>query len=212
MNNNLSGNFEYFVIDFGGVLYDISHELTFTEFYKLAGNKDNFTSYSINDYLNDELIIQFEKGLIEPVEFRLKVKEKFLIIADNHKFDEAFNATLIKLKPDAINNIKKLKRFGKIYLLSNTNKIHYDHFKNECKELFELFDGLFFSFLNGKRKPERMFFEYLIQNSGLQPQVSLFIDDSIENINAGKKSGFNTLLINEKKSLSDFIHDVENFT
>ncbi|TAL70588.1 MAG: HAD family phosphatase [Bacteroidetes bacterium] len=205
---NSYNNIACFVLDFGGVLYNISHQSTYKAFFSLSKDKEKFNSYKMKEYLNDEFIFRFEKGLISPEEFRYLVKKKFTIDADDTKFDDAFNTTLLGIKSDAIRNVSYLKNKGKVYLLSNTNKIHFNHFKNECKELFDLFDGLFFSHLIGARKPEPEIFNYLSKNTGILPQVSLFIDDSAENVDAALNFGFQTYLVDNTNFLSDLIHNV----
>ncbi|MBI5325396.1 MAG: HAD-IA family hydrolase [Ignavibacteriae bacterium] len=201
-------NIQCFVLDFGGVLYDISHLSTFQAFLSISNNKKKFDIYKMNDYLNDEFVIQFEKGIISKEEFRYKVKNKFSMIIDDKLFDEVFNATLVGLKSDAIQNVKRLKDFGKVFLLSNTNVIHYKYFIKECNELFDLFDGLLFSFLLGNRKPDTEIFNLLSIKTGFNPQCTLFIDDSPENIVAAKQLDYQTFLIDNTNNLSDLFNYV----
>ncbi|MCL5990508.1 MAG: HAD family phosphatase [Bacteroidetes bacterium] len=197
-----------FVLDFGGVLYEINHYAAFQYFFLLSKNPDYFSNDDMKEYLSEKLIIQFEKGLIEPVQFRNKAREKLLLEADDELFDKAFNATLVRLKPEAINCVKQLKNKGKVVLLSNTNEIHYNYFHQECKELLSLFDGLYFSYLLGSRKPEPEIFKILLQNTGFTPNETLFIDDSVENIATAKELGFATYMIDKEHTLSELIHNV----
>ncbi|OGU38418.1 MAG: hypothetical protein A2X61_11510 [Ignavibacteria bacterium GWB2_35_12] len=201
-------NIKNYVLDFGGVLYEINHFASFQDFFLLSKNPELFGDYSMKEYLNDELIIQFEKGLIEPVQFRNKVRGKLLLEAVDELFDKAFNETLIKIKPDAIECVQKLKNKGKVVLLSNTNQIHYEYFQKECEELFSLFDELYFSYLLGARKPEQEIFKILLQKTGFTPNETLFVDDSVENIAVAKDLGFATYMIDGEHSLSDLINNV----
>jgi len=201
-------NVKIFVLDFGGVLYEINHKATFKAFLSLSKYPEKFIDYDLKKYLNDELIVQFEKGLIGDNQFRNKVREKFFIDADDDTFDKAFNATLVKIKDDAINCVKKLKQCGNVVLLSNTNEIHYKYFNKECEELFNLFDELYFSHLIGSRKPESEIFQILLNKTGFASYETLFVDDSIENISTAKDLGFETYIIDEVNSLSDLAHNV----
>jgi putative hydrolase of the HAD superfamily len=44
-----------------------------------------------------------------------------------------------------------------------------------------------------KVKPNRDFFEYVLQDSGIQANESLFIDDGVKNIQTAEDMGFLTL-------------------
>lgn len=205
---NSFNNIINFVLDFGGVLYEINHRATFKAFFELSKNVKKFSNYNMKEYLNDDLIIQFEKGTIEPEQFRKGVREKFQIEADDETFDKAFNATLVRLKPNAVSCVRQLKNKGSVVLLSNTNVIHYDHFHKDCLDLFCLFDELYFSYLLATRKPETEIFKILLQKTGYATNETLFVDDSSENIHAAMELGFETYMIDEEHTLSDFVHNV----
>jgi putative hydrolase of the HAD superfamily len=202
--------FNNYILDFGGVLYEINHKATFDAFFLMTKYPDKFRNYDMKKYLNDELIIRFERGLLSSVDFRKQVMEKFSIDSNVELFDKAFNATLVSLKPDAIDNVRLLKSIGKVYLLSNTNEIHHNHFNNECKELFDLFNGLYFSHILGVRKPDAEIFKILLNRTGINPTETIFVDDSEANIAKAKGLGFETYQVDESHNLSDLIHNVKN--
>jgi putative hydrolase of the HAD superfamily len=85
-----------------------------------------------------------------------------------------------------------------MYLLSNTNIIHYNRFNNMAKEELGV-DGLdlffkksYYSFQMGMRKPSAEIFQFVLNDAGILPQETLFIDDALPNIEAAQKLHFKT--------------------
>ncbi|MCP4550566.1 MAG: HAD-IA family hydrolase [Bacteroidetes bacterium] len=69
----------------------------------------------------------------------------------------------------------------------------------------ELFIRSFFSFNIKLRKPDINVYKHLINEVSINPSETLFIDDTIQNIQAAKKSGLNTYHI--KGELTDLFTD-----
>jgi haloacid dehalogenase superfamily, subfamily IA, variant 3 with third motif having DD or ED len=69
-------------------------------------------------------------------------------------------------------------------------------------------DKAYTSYEIGSVKPDRKIFEFLIQDSGIIPEESLFVDDGINNIEAGKKLGFQTLLTQNKEDWREKIEEI----
>ena len=56
-------------------------------------------------------------------------------------------------------------------------------------------------------KPGMDIFKKMLEDARMQPEETLFIDDSITNIESGKKAGMNTLCVS---NLSDWRKQVDN--
>ena len=81
-----------------------------------------------------------------------------------------------------------------MYVLSNTNPYVMDwadslDFTTERKPLSYYFDKLYLSYRMGCTKPGEEIFRKTLDDAGLIPQETLFIDDSLANVNAGKRMG-----------------------
>ena len=84
--------------------------------------------------------------------------------------------------------IKEIKASGKgLYLLSNFNK----RLRNELHlaPSLLLFDGLVISGEIGMVKPNVEIYEYLLKKHGLDASECLFVDDRLDNIEAGESVG-----------------------
>ena len=94
---------------------------------------------------------------------------------------------------DVIQFIKELKQKYKIYLLSNATSTYVRNvLKNNGIE--NLFCKLYVSADILCAKPDREYFEYVINDLNIPPQNTVFIDDNPLNIAAAKELGINTIL------------------
>ena len=91
----------------------------------------------------------------------------------------------------------KLREKYVVYLLSNTNEIHW---KWTCKNLFpyrtfkveDYFEKTYLSFEMKMAKPEPEIFKAILDDAGIEPEETLFIDDSEINCKAAQNLGIST--------------------
>ena len=105
----------------------------------------------------------------------------------------------------AISWIEELKSKGlKIYYLSNFS----EQARYECSEALDFIqytDGGVFSFDSHLIKPDYEIYRYLLSKYGLQPEESIFIDDTEINIIAASELGFNTVHFKNLKEAQENI-------
>lgn len=197
------------IFDFGGVIIDIDEQLTVNEFIKLGiSNKEKASS---PEFI--ELIRKFEKGIFTPDIFRNKLRDFLDISATDQEIDDAWNALLFDIPQERIEVIEKVKKNYNIFLLSNSNEIHYDLYVRDLQlrfgynEFNDLFDQAYFSFDLHLSKPEEEIYEFVMYQEDLKPEETLFIDDRIENIEAAKKLGFQTYQLIKPERIRDIFKD-----
>ena len=94
--------------------------------------------------------------------------------------------------------LETLRREGyKLYVLSNTNPYVMgwacsEHFSSEGKPLTAYFEKLYLSYQIGCTKPDRRIFEFMLADSKISPEETLFVDDGASNIAAGRELGMYT--------------------
>lgn len=203
MNDKIK-DIENFLIDFGGVLYKIDENRPIINFKKFTKNKNDFKEKIIREIYNEKILTDFQKGKIKSTVFRNELRHRLSIECGNEEFDDAWNSLLISPYPNSINYLKTLKKHGRIFLISNTNEIHFNHFHPECAELFEEFDRCYFSHFTGLHKPETTFYQLVIEENGLNKTKTILIDDSSINIKSARDYGLMTYLIKDK-GLKEFI-------
>jgi len=182
------------IFDFGGVLYKINPYLTIQSFAKFTSDIEKFQQ-ALKSQSYKKHIKEFEKGNLNSNQFRQQMKKEFDLYCNNLEFDNAWNNLLIGIMDFSIPLIEQLKQNYNIYLLSNTNIIHYNHFLPQCRELFALFNKCFFSYKIGSVKPENEIFNYLLARTNINTDETIFIDDSKENIISANELGFQTFLV-----------------
>lgn len=106
---------------------------------------------------------------------------------------------------NTIEVIKELrKRNYKIYLLSNITESSYKYI---CKTINvdELFDGGLFSYEEHMVKPNKEFYEKLINKYNLNKEETIFFDDKEKNIIAANEIGIKAIQFKNVKDIYDNI-------
>ena len=94
--------------------------------------------------------------------------------------------------------LEQIRKHYKIFLMSNSNVIHYDLYVRDLQlrfgyhEFDELFNKSYFSFAEHLEKPDPRFFELILDHEHLLPEETLFIDDTAVNIKVAKSLGIRT--------------------
>lgn len=95
-----------------------------------------------------------------------------------------------------------LKQQRPLYLLSNTNEVHYNHLQKEYN-VARHFSELILSYKVGSAKPEHSIYQEVLRRSGLPAQQCLFVDDLEPNIRAAEELGINTIHFKGVADLKD---------
>lgn len=197
------------IFDFGGVIIDIDANSIVNQMNKMGFEyHDKIKSPAFKKILD-----RFEKGIITASTFRKQVCNYLEIKITDHLFDEIWNSMLFDIPERRINLVKQLKQNYHVYLLSNTNAIHYDMFVRDLqlrfgyREFDNLFDKSFFSFVLHIMKPDPDIFIYICDHYHIIPEESLFIDDTEANLVAARKLGFHTYKINQGERVVELFKD-----
>ena len=201
-------NIKAIIFDLGGVILNIDYDLTIKEFEKL-GVLNSTSYYSKSE--QKKLFNDLEIGKISEKEFISAVKLK-TNNANENQIKHAWNKMLLNLPLERLLFIKSIMYNYQTFLLSNTNSIHISCFKNNLTEtewkIFEsAFNKIYFSYKIGMRKPSVEIFEYVLKENHLQAKNVLFIDDSIQHINAAQKIGIVTHHLKDSEDLTTILTD-----
>lgn len=195
------------IFDFGGVLIEIHHQRTANAFREL-GAKDFTEFYSQNR--QHDIFENFEAGKLDAQSFRDFAKEKLGISeVSNEEFDAAWNALIIGYLPEKMEFLRKIKDQYNIYLLSNTNGIHFDYFSDlyerQMGEPFSHFNQLFkkayYAHLMQLKKPHPTIYETVLKENQLDPKETLYIDDTPAYERGGNAVGMHTFLLKPGQKL-----------
>ena len=188
------------IFDLGGVIINLDMESTYWAFKELAGGQDvplfNYT-------VQHEIFKQFEVGAIDTPTFLHGLKSLIGPSTDAQLIG-AWNAMLLDIPAERVALLKKLKERYRTFLFSNTNHIHFEGFNKILKDahgipnLDPLFEKVYFSHTMGKRKPDVASFLQIINENGLDPAETLFLDDTAGHLEGAKAAGLQTMLVSNE--------------
>lgn len=191
----MSAKIKNVIFDLGGVVLDIDETIVYKELEKMGINVSELARSK--EFVG--VISRFDTGVYTAPTFRKKVKALLgLEKMTDQKFDALWNAMLLDIPRERIEAIEQVKKHYKIFLMSNSNEIHYDLYIRDLQlrfgydEFDKLFNKSYFSFDIHLEKPDPRFFEFLLDHEHILPEETLFIDDTAENIKAAKALGINT--------------------
>lgn len=198
------GSLKNIIFDFGGVLLHIDFKKTHDAFEAL-GIKNAQAHFS--QHHASQLFSRLETGHITPGEFYDLFRKEAGTTLTDLKIRNAWNAMLLEYSKENIHLLHTLAAKYNLYLFSNTNQIHYDWFARLYQKEFpgenleDLFKSAWFSHEKGVRKPDPGVFTHLLQTEGLDASETLFIDDTIGNIEGAAAAGLQTHLLKSPADL-----------
>lgn len=194
------------IFDLGGVLLGIDAQRTIHAFRELGMPeliKPGGWGY------HHQVFLDMEAGKLSNDQFRSGIRELLPQAASDEAIDAAWCAMIIDYFPERIDLLKRLAADYQVYLFSNTNSIHINHFHGLFEKRFghslsDLFVKDYYSSDIGLRKPTLESFEYVLDDAGLRASETLFIDDSDANIEGAKKTGMSTIWLTPESDLLSF--------
>ena len=198
------------IFDLGGVLLDIDYHKTEQAFINLGVTNFN-ELYS--QFHADQFFKAFEKGEVSPDAFIARLKSyKDDLSADDIR--SAWNAMLLDFPAGRLDFLLNLKKKYRIFLLSNTNAVHYEAFQKielnitgDPHGLDDCFEKSYYSHDIGLRKPDREIFEFVLKDSNLVAEETLFIDDTWANVEAANTVGIHGLYLEKPFTIEELLKE-----
>lgn len=196
-------DFKNIIFDLGGVIINLDEQRTIRAFARLSSLPEVAIEKSILQFREYHL---FEKGLISDDQFRNALRREFELDATDEQIDLCMNAMLLDIPVERIKLLKSLNQQA-IFLLSNTNQIHYTRFNKIFKattgeeSLNDCFKRAYYSHLVKMRKPDREIYEMVLEENELVAGETLFLDDNLTNLEGAQSVGISTFQINHPSQL-----------
>lgn len=179
------------VFDLGGVLVNLDFDTCLNAF-QAAG----FTNIGqqVCPFKGNGVFALFEKGEITPEAFREMVRQQTSQSLTDRKIDDMWNLMLLDIPREKLELLLKLRERYMVFLLSNTNKIHWDY---ACEQMFsyhgfridDFFEDTFLSFEMHQAKPDKEIYEQMMKDANILSEETFFIDDSEANCKAASALG-----------------------
>ena len=179
------------VFDLGGVLVDLDFKAAINGLQQagFTNVKEQLLAFDRNGIFQ-----KFELGEITTDEFRTAIRENSTVTLTDEEVDNLWNLMLLEIPREKLELILELRGKYMVYLLSNTNSIHWDYV---CKNAFnyrgfrveDYFEETFLSYKMHLAKPNKAIFEKVLNDANLVAEETLFIDDSEANCKAAQEVG-----------------------
>lgn len=185
------------IFDLGNVFIDVDFQKT----------KETFESYGITDYAAkfgqhhaSPMFQDFETGKLSASEFLNEFRKTFHTELSDEEITKGWNAMLGHFELAKMQWLEEVNKRYKTYLFSNTNILHQLQFEPQFvkeigRPLQDYFLHAYYSHDLGLRKPTVESFEKILSEQNLDPVETLFIDDTIGNIEGAQQAGLSTFFL-----------------
>lgn len=186
------------IFDLGGVLVDLHRQQCLDAFEKIGIQK---VAYYVREGRVEDFFYDSEVGAINREGFCDKVRRNAESNASDEEIVWAWNQLLGEIADDKKEMLLQLKKHFRLFLLSNTNDMHWNYC---CDNLFgyqghgvdDYFEYTYLSYKMHVIKPSPAIFEQVLKESGIKAEETLFVDDSSANCETARELGIHAM--NEK--------------
>jgi len=198
------------IFDFGGVIIDIE-PIRVGQSFRDMGVKNIEKVHELA--VSRGLYLDLEKGLITPAEFRDGMREVSGLKFTDEQIDNAWNSMIVNFPKSRFDLLKQLKNNYNVYLLSNTNAIHYNYFNQYAvnnlgvKCLDDFFTKCFYSHKMKMRKPDPEIYIKMIETGKIKASESLYFDDLEENIFTARELGIFGIIHKPHEEINQYFAD-----
>ena len=199
-------NIENLIFDLGGVILTLD----------MPRAEQHFTALGVNDYNRlfrsgnvSSFFKEYEVGSITDAAFLAELKKLAGLPLADEDLIAAWNAMLGHFPEERIALLNELKNKYRLFLFSNTNALHLTTFRKIYANTFngkvfdDHFEKAYYSHLLRMRKPDKESYEHIIRENDLDPLKTVFIDDSIVNIEGAESAGLKGIHIKPGMSILD---------
>lgn len=192
------------IFDLGGVLINLSPQRTYEAFSKLSGKAMEEIERMAK---GEKEFLYYEMGQMTDADFRSFLRARLSVQANDQEIDKAWNAMLLDLPAQRLDTLQRLKNNYRTFVLSNTNSIHVKAFTKTVEEvsggknLSDFVHRVYYSHDMGLRKPDQIIYDQLIHENSLTPSQTLFLDDTVHNLDGASLAGLQTFHVTNADEL-----------
>lgn len=179
------------IFDLGGVLVKLERQRCIEAFEKVGMDK---VVHYVKEGKVQDLFYDSEIGATDTQEFCDEVRR----LTQNKIADDdivwAWNQLLGEISDEKKECLLQLKKKYRLFLLSNTNEMHWNHCLEEKLNykglgVNDYFERVFLSYEMHQLKPSASIFEQVLQEANLKAEETLFVDDSLANCEGARSVG-----------------------
>lgn len=193
------------IFDLGGVILNIDFARTEQAFEKLG--LPNFSQYITRFHITT-FFKEYEVGGISDAEFIQELRALLPQPVSDQSIIAAWNALLLDFPPERIELLQNLKKQYRLFLLSNTNSLHFQAFQQQLQAqtgflMEDLFEKTYYSHTCHMRKPDATIYELVVKENNLLPAETLFMDDTETNFSGAQEVGLQVIHIKPGQTITE---------
>jgi putative hydrolase of the HAD superfamily len=189
------------VYDFGNVLVDIDFRRVTDTWARHAGMDPDALHRRFH---HGPAYQAYERNEIDAAGYFESLRREGLVLTDE-QFTEGWNAVMGEEIAPTVALVKRLAPRIPQYLLSNTNRVHFDYAAKRYAEALAPLRRLFLSHEMRLRKPERAIFDQVAREIGVEPARILYFDDLAENVEGARAAGMDAVLVGNHDDVSSAV-------
>ena len=176
------------ISDFGGVICSFDYR----RFCQRLAQRIPWTSEEIfAAVFNDRLQVDFETGKLAGPDYHRTVMARLGADIPYAEFYLMYGDIFSEI-PATGDLLRRLHARYPLYLLSDTNEIHFGYVQKTVATL-QLFDEFVLSYQVGAVKPDPRIYQDVLRRSGLPAEACLFVDDRSVNVDGAKRLGIHAV-------------------
>ena len=184
------------VFDFGCVLVDLDKHRCIHALNAIGAAP---ISVYVDECRQEDLFHDLETGTSTVSQFCAEVRRKSPgCKATDADICAAWGALLTGIPARRIEALLRLRRHYRLFLLSNTNEIHWqkavaDFFPYQGHQVEDYFERIYLSYRMHLVKPDARIFTTMLGDAKIEADETLFIDDSPANCAAARQQGIHAM-------------------
>lgn len=198
------------IFDFGGILIDLDYGATDDRFSELFGIEIGAGRQYPEHY--QQILDEYEMGYFSEGSFMHRLQRTVDHVVTEREILDMWNAMLLSLPKERLEWVNTLRAKYNVYLLSNTNHTHIQHVHRVMLPKIGIddyeqtyFDKVYYSHDVKLRKPNADIYQYVIDDLGIVPQESIFIDDNRDNVAGAQSVGLHAAWHDPKLEIMDML-------
>jgi len=176
------------VSDFGGVICTFDYRIFCRRLaQRIGGDADEIYAAVYHGDLHAE----FEQGHLTGPAYHRRIMS---LVGGDVPYEEFFAmyGDIFTEIPGTCDLLRRLRTRYPLYLLSDTNEIHFGYVKKTV-DVVRLFDQCIVSYEVGAMKPGPRIYQEVLRRSGMPAEACVFIDDRPGNVEGAKRVGMRAL-------------------
>ncbi|MEK6538358.1 MAG: HAD family phosphatase [Nitrospirota bacterium] len=196
------------IFDLGKVILDFSLSMIAEGLARHSNNYLYANPQNIVDYMlgqGNDITVSYETGRIKSDDVYNYIKKTFSLDLTFHQFKQVWSYIFAENEGVA-DLIDKLKKDFKLYLLSNTNELHFEFIRQKFPVVHK-FDTWILSYEVGVMKPDPEIFRIALLKAGVGADETIFIDDIRGHVLGAQGMGINAVEFKSVEQITSYIEE-----